>query len=219
MDPDFWHQRWHEGRIGFHRDDVMPLLRQHWASLRLPPRSRVLVPLAGKTLDMLWLAAQGHRVLGVELSPVAVLQFFDEHGLQPRTEDKPYGKHYFAGDIEMICGDAFVLDAELLKDFAGVYDRAAMIALPPALRQRYADTVYARLPPACQGLLITLEYPQQQKAGPPFSVDEADVRSRLQPAWGVDVIERRDILAGEPSFQAEGVTALDTVVYRLRKHD
>lgn len=219
MDASFWHQRWQEGRIGFHRSDVMPLLERHWPSLDLPAGSRVLVPLAGKTLDMAWLAAQGHRVLGVELSQLAVEQFFAEHALQPEIEDTRYGKHYRAGDIEMICGDAFALDRELLADCVGVYDRAALIALPAELRQRYADTVYARLPGGCRGLLITLEYPQQEKEGPPFSVDEAEVRRLLEPDWQVGLIERRDILAQESSFQADGVTALHTAVYRLDKRD
>lgn len=219
MEATFWHQRWQEGRIGFHRNEVMPLLKQHWPSLALPRGSRVLVPLAGKTLDMAWLAAQGHRVLGVELSSLAVEQFFAEHALQPDIEDTRYGRHYRAGDIEMICGDAFALDRELLADCAGVYDRAALIALPRELRRHYAGTVYARLPTGCRGLLITLEYPQHEKDGPPFSVDDAEVRGLLEPVWDVALVERRDILASEPSFQAEGVTALHTSVHGLRKRD
>src|SRR3546814_2467047 len=82
MDPDFWQQRWRDNRIGFHRDGVLPLLEKHWPSLGLATGSRVFVPLCGKSLDMAWLAARGHRVLGVELSPLAVGQFFDENGLR-----------------------------------------------------------------------------------------------------------------------------------------
>src|SRR3546814_8142059 len=87
MDPDFWQQRWRDNRIGFHRDGVLPLLEKHWPSLGLATGSRVFVPLCGKSLDMAWLAARGHRVLGVELSPLAVGQFFDENGLAPRSEE------------------------------------------------------------------------------------------------------------------------------------
>lgn len=218
VEPDFWHQRWQEGRIGFHRDEVMPLLERHWPALALPPGSQVLVPLAGKTLDMAWLAAQGHRVLAVELSPLAVEQFFVEHALQPTVEDSAYGRHYRAGNIEMICGDAFALDRAILADCTAVYDRAAMIALPPELRQRYADTVYAHLPTGCRGLLITLEYPQREKEGPPFSVEDAELRQRLTPSWRLAQMERRDILAQEPSFRDDGVTSLQTAVYRIERH-
>lgn len=215
MHPEFWLQRWQDGQIGFHRSDVMPLLQKHWPSLELPAGSRVLVPLCGKTLDMHWLAAQGHRVLGVELSQLAVEQFFNEAGLTPQRHRSAYGEHYSAGPIEIICGDAFALDAELLGDIAGVYDRAALIALPPQLRRHYRDTLYARLPQGCKGVLITMEYPQDEKQGPPFSVEQREVEALFAAPWQVELLERRDILDQQPDFRTQGVTELSTSVYRL----
>lgn len=215
MDSDFWQQRWRDGRTGFHQDRPTPLLLKHWSTLALAAGTRVLVPLAGKSLDLLWLAARGHRVLGVELSPLAVNQFFTEHGLVPEIFDSRYGSHHRAGNIELICGDVFGLDAGALADCAAVYDRAAMIALPPELRRRYVDELYAQLPVGCRGLLITLDYPQQEKVGPPFAVPEMEVRERFEPAWEVATLECRDILAEQPGFVAEGVSALQTAVYRL----
>ncbi|GGY13629.1 thiopurine S-methyltransferase [Rhodanobacter panaciterrae] len=217
MDPDFWHQRWREGRIGFHQDTPTPLLLEHWPALALAPGSQVFVPLAGKSLDLVWLAAQGHRVLGVELSPLAVAQFFDEHGLTPQVHDSRYGRHYRAGDIELICGDVFGLDVDALVDCAAVYDRAALIALPPPLRRRYVRELHALLPVGCRGLLITLEYPPHEKQGPPFAVPEAEVRELYGHDWDVTTLERRDILVQQPGFVAEGVSALETVVYRLSR--
>ncbi len=214
MDHEFWRQRWREGRIGFHRDEVMPLLQRHWPSLGLAAGSKVLVPLCGKTLDIPWLAAQGYRVLGVEVSEIAVNRFFAENHLDARTEETAAGTLHRAGAIEILCGDAFNMDPAVLADCSALYDRAAMIALPPDLRQRYFDTVYARLPHGSQALLITLEYPQVEKHGPPFSVTEAEVRERFACGWNVACLERRDILAHDPGF---GTTALDTVVYRLNR--
>ena len=78
--------------------------------------------------------------------------------------------------------------------------------------------LYARLPTDCRGLLITLEYPPHEKQGPPFTVPEAEVLERYGRDWGIEVLERRDILAQQPAFVADGVSALDTVVYRLRRH-
>lgn len=215
MDPDFWHQRWRDGRIGFHQDRPTPLLLEHWPTSA--PGSQVFVPLAGKSLDLVWLAAQGHRVLGVELSPLAVAQFFAEHGLTPQVHDSHYGRHYRAGEIELICGDVFGLDADVLADCAAVYDRAALIALPPPLRRRYVRELHAMLPAGCRGLLITLEYPPSEKQGPPFAVPEAEVRELYGRDWDVTTLERRDILAQQPGFVAEGVSALETVVYRLSR--
>lgn len=222
MQPDFWHQRWREGRIGFHQDRPTPLLVEHWPRLELgegrrAADSRVFVPLAGKSLDMVWLASRGHRVLGVELSELAVTGFFDEHGLEPQVSESSSGRHYRAGGIELICGDVFALDPALLAGCDAVFDRAALIALPPDLRERYVDEVYARLPGGCRGLVITLEYPQHEKPGPPFSVGADEVHARFDRDWRVETLQRRDILATQPGFVAEGVTALETAVYRLQR--
>ena len=217
MESSFWHERWREGKIGFHQDRVTPLLEKHWDALDLPAGSTVFVPLAGKSLDMDWLAARGHRVLGVELSELAVRQFFAGRGLLPTVSESRMGQHYVSGSIELICGDAFMLDAATLADCAAVYDRAALIALPPAMRKRYADELYARLPTGCLGLLVTLEYPQHEKNGPPFSVDEAEVHALFYRDWRIDVLERRDILAEQSGFVAEGVSSLSTIAYRLAR--
>jgi thiopurine S-methyltransferase len=217
MDPDFWRQRWRDNKIGFHRNDVLPLLEKHWPSLELAAGSRVFVPLCGKSLDMAWLASRGHRVLGVELSPLAVEQFFEENGLEPTSRESPLGTHFNSGPIEIICGDAFALDAQTLADCAGVYDRAALIALPQTMRDTYAGNLHARLPAGCRGLLVTLEYPPHEKIGPPFPVDADEVHRLYDRDWQVEQLERRDILAAEPRFAAEGVTALHTTAWRMER--
>lgn len=217
MHPDYWLQRWQQKQIGFHQDRPTPLMLKHWPALGLAPGARVFVPLAGKSLDMLWLASQGYRVLGVELSRAAVEEFFDENGLRCSVTASRYGHHYQSDGIELICGDAFALDEAALHDCVAVFDRAALIALPPDMRRRYVHELYARLPVGCAGLLITLEYPPHEKQGPPFTVPEAEVRALYGRDWEVEVLERRAILDQQPKFVEEGVTALDTVVYRLHR--
>jgi len=217
MQPDFWHQRWQDNQIGFHQDKPTPLLVKHWPAIGMPVGAKIFVPLAGKSLDMVWFASQGYRVLGVELSTLAIRQFIAEHGVVPEVRESKYGTHYLAGAIEVICGDVFSLDAQALADCSVVFDRAALIALPPDLRRRYVRELYSLLPQGCRGLLITLEYPEDEKNGPPFSVSESEVRELYEPDWHVEVLERRDILAQQPAFIAEGVTRLDTVVYRLQR--
>ena len=216
MQSEFWHQRWSENQIGFHQSAPTPLLLKHWPALGIAPGAQVFVPLAGKSLDMAWLASQGHRVLGVELSQLAVEQFFAENGLQPDIHETKYGRHYVANGIELICGDAFGLDADALRDCAGVFDRAALIALPPALRLRYAQELYASLPANCRGLLVSLEYPQHEREGPPFSVPEAEVRTLYSRNWQVDLLDRRPIPPEHPGYVG-GVSTLDTAVYALRR--
>lgn len=215
MQPDFWLERWREGKTGFHQTRVTPLLAKYWPRLALPEGSRVLVPLCGKTIDMLWLAEQGHQVLGVELSPLAVEQFFSEHQLQPERHQSAEGTHYRSGRIDIICGDIFTLDTATLASCAGVYDRAALVALPEPMRQRYTDVVYGGLPDGYRGLLLTLDYNQQQMDGPPFAVNEAEVRRLFQSRTQVDCIDNRAILDKEPKFKERGLDRLDTLVFEL----
>ncbi|HTA66172.1 MAG TPA: thiopurine S-methyltransferase [Xanthomonadaceae bacterium] len=217
MEGEFWLQRWREGKIGFHQDRVTPLLEKHWQSLRLRPDSIVLVPLAGKSLDMDWLLERGHRVIGIELSELAVRQFFAERELEPDLREDRNGIYHRVGDLVLLLGDAFALDNALLASCDAIFDRAALIALPPAMRRHYADRLYARMPSGCECLLITLEYPQNEKAGPPFSVEEAEVRALFARDWRIEALERKDILAEQPGFVSEGVTALATVAYRLQR--
>ncbi|ARP85821.1 thiopurine S-methyltransferase [Bordetella genomosp. 9] len=215
MDREFWLERWREGRTNFHQARVTPPLERLWPTLEFPPGSRIFVPLCGKSLDMAWLAQRGLQVLGVELSPLAVQQFFDEQGLVPRIRRSAMGEHYAAGNIEIICGDVFDMDADTLRSCVGVYDRAALIALPRDMRVRYAEHVYGQLDDRYQGLLITLDYPQAEMDGPPFSVDDDEVQSLFRRHSTADIVYRRDILELEPKFQKAGVSRLDAVAYRL----
>jgi thiopurine S-methyltransferase len=224
MKAEYWLQRWKEGRTGWHHDAVMPLLEQHWGALDVPRGTRVLVPLCGKSLDMLWLARQGLHVRGVEISPVAIAAFLAENHLQATTREAPDGTHYRIaeagadGDIEIVNGDVFGVAGEFLEGCGAFYDRAALIAFPAPMRDRLAREVYAKLPAAARGLLITLEYPAGETEAPPFSVDEAEVHRLFEAQWAIRQVERRDILASQPSFSERGVTALHTAVYALTRH-
>ena len=217
MEAQFWLERWREGRTHFHQSRVTPLLQKYWPSLELAQGSTILVPLCGKSLDMLWLAQQGHRVLGVELSELAVRQFFEENGLTPQQHASAQGQHFVAGPIEIICGDIFALEDATLAACAGAYDRAALIALPADMRQRYAERIYARLPGEARSLLITLEYAQEQMEGPPFSVAQEEVQRLYGAHTEVAAIDRRDILDKEPKFVERGLDRLETVTYRLQR--
>jgi thiopurine S-methyltransferase len=220
MDSNFWLQRWREGRTGWHHDSVMPWLQKHWPSLGLESGTRVMVPLCGKSLDMPWLAAQGHQVLGIELAQQAIEAFFADNGLQPDIATDHAGHaHYTAGSIEIIHANVFDVAQATLASCAALYDRAALIALPAAMRHRYAAHVYGSLGVGARALLITLDYPQDEMAGPPFSVDTAEVRRLFADRWSIERLERRDVLDAQPSFVAAGVTSLHTCVYRLRCGD
>jgi thiopurine S-methyltransferase len=215
MQPEFWHKKWASNQIGFHLPDVNPYLQRFWPDLNLAAHARVLVPLCGKSLDLLWLAGRGHRVLGIELSEKAVEDFFSEQQLQPQISEHGVFKVYRAGTIELWCGDVFALSAEDVADCSALYDRAAVIALPPPMRERYAEHLQNILPAGLKGLLITLDYDQSQISGPPFSVDDAQVRHLFGGAWQMQVLESQDVLSDSGKFVQAGATRLEERVYRI----
>ncbi len=216
MDADFWYQRWRENRIGFHETAVNPLLIRHWDAIRVGRSARVLVPLCGKSLDMIWLASRGHRVVGVELSPVATEAFFTENDLDPRVRQRDGFEVWDAGDIRIFCGDFFALMPKLVGRLGAVYDRASLIALPPDLRPRYVQHLVGLMSrgPVPQ-LLITLEYRADEVVGPPFSVAADEVRAVYAGHYEFDVLADNDALDANPNLRRKGITALREIAWRL----
>ncbi|MBT9548627.1 MAG: thiopurine S-methyltransferase [Candidatus Sericytochromatia bacterium] len=174
MEARFWHQKWEQGEIGFHQSEVNPWLQAHLSSLNLPSGARVFLPLCGKTLDIAWLLAQGNRVVGVELSELAIQALFEHLALRPQIVRRDNLIHYSAQNIEIFVGDIFALTTEHLGAVDAVYDRAALVAMPPATRPLYAAQTSAISQGAPQ-LLVTYEYDQSLRAGPPFSVGATEI--------------------------------------------
>jgi thiopurine S-methyltransferase len=216
MQPEFWHARWERGETGWHLDEINLHLRQHWQALGVARGARVLVPLCGKSPDLLWLAGEGYRVLGAEISPLAVEGFFADHGLAPVITDEPPFRRYRLDEMEILCGDFFDLTAAHLDGVSAVYDRASLIALPRDMRPRYASHLKALLAPRSRILLITLDYEQTEMAGPPFSVSEAEVQELLGERFDVHPLAAVDVWAENPRFRERGLTRLWERVYALR---
>jgi len=214
MEPAFWHRKWADNQIGFHQAQANPYLQRYWPALGLAPGSRVLVPLCGKSLDLVWLAGQGCRVRGVELSRRAVEDFFHEQGLQAQVSQRGAFEVWRSGEVELWCGDFFALRAEDVADCVGLYDRAALIALPPEMRADYMRLL-SQLMPSGGGLLVTLDYQQELLAGPPFSVTDEEVRRGFA-GWQVEEVEAVDVIGESPKFLQAGVKRLVERVYRVR---
>jgi thiopurine S-methyltransferase len=176
-----WHSRWANGRIGFHQPVVNPELIARWPELVPDAACTVLVPLCGKSLDMLWLHARGHRVIGVELSERACRAFFEENALQYSTRE--LGEHLiFEGEDQRLvlwCGDFFTIKGEDLGRVDAFYDRAAIVALPSTGRDQYAHQLDAIVSDSATGLMLTFDYPQAERQGPPYSVSAADVLAQV----------------------------------------
>lgn len=185
MERSFWSSRWQEGKVGLHEDAPNRFLVEHagWFS----DRRRIYVPLCGKSPDLAWLAGRGHDVVGVEIVEDIVKQFFDEHGIVPEIETTGNLVTYRAGAITVIAGDYFDVTHDQLGPIDGVFDRAAMVALDADTRARYAAHLRTLSSETTRLMLVSIEFPPQPSPGPPFSVDEAEVR-RLFAGSSVSVI-------------------------------
>ncbi|MCC5901188.1 MAG: thiopurine S-methyltransferase [Halomonas sp.] len=183
-----WRQRWKEGRIGFHLHETHPALARYWLTLGVEPGAKVLVPLCGKSLDMRWLAEQGHPVLGIELAPEAIEQFFAQSSAGVARYTQAGFDVSRQGNVELWCGDFFHLHIQQAAEVGAFYDRASLIALPPATRERYAFHLAQLVPPGARGLLISLTHGEQE-AGPPFSVSSQEIERLMTPNFRLELLE------------------------------
>ena len=170
-DNHLWLKSWRDQQTAFHQETVNPFLTRFWPSLDLARGSRVFVPLCGKSLDMLWLARQGYKVIGVELSPIAVWDFFRENGLRPERRQMGNFTLWEHGGISILCGDYFSLTKTDLGQIDTVYDRAALTALPDDIHRCYVAQLRRIVPETAEVFLLTTE--------------DAEVGESLKQALGV----------------------------------
>lgn len=215
MDPKFWLDRWEKGETGWHRDEVHPELVAHWGRLALPEKSRVLVPLCGSSLDMAWLARQGHEVIGIDLSRTAIERFLAEHRVKHIVMDDQGFRTYLGGRYQLLCGDFFAAPGDLMASISAVYDRASLVALPPDMRERYAHFLADNLAPGTPSLLVTFTYDQAQMNGPPFSVSPDEVTRLFTSDFDITPVCSADVL--DDTMKKRGLSALEEHVYVLRR--
>ena len=220
MQPSFWHEKWDAQQIGFHLSAVNPLLIQFWPQLKLPSKSQVFVPLCGKSLDMCFLAEQGHDVLACELNELAVSQFYQENNLTHSVEQIGEHKRYSTEQITIYQGDIFSLQNTTNIEFAktsAFYDRAALIAWPEAMRLQYAKQLASLIPAGSVGLLVTLDYPQAELNGPPFAVSDDWVAANMSTDFEIERLAYEDVLSDNPRFVKKQVSSLTESVYKLTR--
>ncbi|NDV90989.1 thiopurine S-methyltransferase [Alteromonas sp. 345S023] len=195
MEHSFWHSKWESNQIGFHEPQGNALLLAHASTLLQPANPRVFVPLCGKSKDVGWLASKGCEVIGAELSALAITQLFDELNITPKVTELKHTTLYQGLNITVFQGDIFSLSANDIGNITGVYDRAALVALPQSLRERYSAHIRAITDNAPQ-LLITFEYDQTQLPGPPFCVSESMVSSLYNDYYEIALLSATTLEGG-----------------------
>lgn len=208
MQSSDWLDRWEQNNIGWHQTKVNRRLRDWW---NIEATASVLVPLCGKTLDLLWLTERGHDVTGVELSPIATAAFFAENRI-PHTRESIDGFELYqaeSGRLRIYCGDYFAFEG---GPFDAIFDRGALVALDATLRPRYASHTARLLKPDAGQLLLTLDYDQARVPGPPFSVPPEEVQ-RYWPALH-SVLEFNAVAEVPPKFREGGLDTVTENVWR-----
>lgn len=213
MEKEFWLDKWEKQQIGFHKDGYNEKLLEHYNLLNLKKNDTILVPLCGKTLDLIWLASKGLYVIGVELSELAINDFFKENNLEFAVEEISGFKKYVSNNITLFHGDIFNLTSDITGKIDAIYDRASTVALPVDMRISYLKKI-TELNKPFNTLMVLLEYDQSKIQGPPFSVDEEFIREKLS-HFQIDKLEELFSEAVSPKFKEAGA---DTVqkVYHIR---
>ncbi len=218
MQRDFWIERWQRSETGFHKNEINQYLKDYWHKVRQKyPDSAVFVPLCGKSLDMLWLKDQGHNVTGIELSKIAVVDFFSENKLEAEVTHHPKMVAHSSDKLNLLCGDFFDLNEQDLQKHHLVFDRAALIALPEEMRKSYVDHLCQVLPENCSILQVLLTYPQNEMDGPPFSVSEEELRNLYQDRFNIEKLQEFNIFAENPKFKQRGLTSLVESIFILSR--
>jgi thiopurine S-methyltransferase len=205
-DAEFWRRHWECGGGAFTREEGGGLVSTVWPSFGLRPGSRVLVPLAGRSPDMAWLASQGFDVVGVEISPIPCATFFAERGIAAETVKAGPFTCWQGGGVTMLQGDFFDLDGS----FAAALDRGALVSFPPADRPRYAEHLRSRLDAGAPVLLVTVEYDPARRSGPPFPV----FPDEIQRLWS-GAVEHARWRSRRPRWESIG--GAETVVWTVSR--
>ena len=211
---EFWHDRWQSQKIGWHREIYNDLLLKHWPQITASGNSSGLVPLCGKSLDMLWLAKQGHSVVGLEMVQQAVEAFFHENKLDYDSFEIGNHKKYSNQQFTIYQGDVFDLEPGTIQaDYW--YDRAAMIAIDPSTRADYVDQIRKQTKQGAVGLLITFAYPQEQMQGPPFALHDYEVKSLFSDGFELEHLEKIDL----DDEKDRGLTKVTSSVFKITRID
>lgn len=214
MAENYWLESWQQGRIGFHLEKTHPGLKKFWPML--PSGSTVLVPLCGKSLDLLWLEQQGLEVIGVELAEAAVLDFCHENQLEFSVSQE-HGLKVYSISAKNIClyvADFFDFARHYPQhSFAALYDRAALVALTEKTRADYVSACQKLLATSAKGLLITLQYPQELMPGPPFSVSADEVQQLWQAQ--AKLLHQHEAIETLPKAKSAGVKSLPEMIWQL----
>jgi len=215
MKPSFWHKCWQRNSLGFHQETVHPFLEQFLLPRLTSTTEHVFLPLCGKSLDMVWFA-QRMKVSGAELSEIACHDFFQEKDLTFELQQRSCFNVYSYENIQLWQGDFFKLLPADLDKIDWIYDRAAIIALPESMQQQYVQHLSKFVSEHTTLFLISLEFPQEELEGPPFSISSLKV-AQLFSDFEVNCIAEHELVDKKFAQRTFNVKKLVERLYLIKK--
>jgi thiopurine S-methyltransferase len=213
----FWNARWETGATRWHKTHPHPSLQQYLDDKILSNfpggGARVLVPLCGKSVDLKYLAQKRKvaKVVGVDGIYKAAKEFAKENpdlDLTDSAAEKVGSFRRLEGlSMEFLIGDFFDVDQVATGgSFDAVWDRGALVAVKPDLRDAYVQKLGELLNSDSKVLLSTYVRPNGDvTSGPPFSIDEAEVRKLFEGRpWvaSVELLDSHSAIAMEKWYKA-----------------
>jgi thiopurine S-methyltransferase len=215
VDPEFWRERWQTNATAFHQPVPTEFLVDYVSRAAPEAGTTVLVPMSGKSKDLVFLANRGHRVIGSEIVEQAVAALYDENAIPYRTRRDGDFTVYSSDRIVTYAGDFFRLSIERTGPIDWIFDRAALIAWEPEQHARYLTHLLSFLRPKGTLLLVSFDYDQTEMSGPPFSAPGERLRLLLDPEGDLELLGERDAL--EDRFRARGCTHLVEQAWLFRR--
>eukprot|EP01134_Creolimax_fragrantissima_P001545 CFRG1545T1 len=180
-DLEEWKNRWETGSTGWRQEDVNESLLKYKElfTSQSDAKPTVFVPLCGSSTDLSYLAKEGMKVVGVEISEMAIETFFTNHDLKYTKADNVYTCDSL--DITIYVEDLFTF--EKVKNFDFIWDYASFVAIDMELRPIYMDAVGRLLSPNGAWLLVNFDFSLEEvkgRAGPPWPITKDGFNSLVR---------------------------------------
>lgn len=193
MELSYWLSRWNKGKSGFHMEKGYPGLSIYWPSLPIPSKPVVLIPLAGKSVDIQWISERAQKVICCEISTIAIEQFFDQHEMEFSKTRFASFEIYHSQNIEFWCGDFMKLPQNKIGEVDLIYDKASIVALPERMRIHYSNKIISLSSDKTKLLMHLLSYDQSEMTGPPFSVDPEEVKRLFSDNFDIHLLHKNSL--------------------------
>jgi len=214
-----WETQWQKGDISFHLPEVNPKLLDNMDELIGCEKSGekvcrdILVPLCGKSKDLVHLHGLGHNVVGCEGVEQACTEFFSENNIEfTRTPLEGIDGSLFSsadGRLRLFQCDFLALTPEVVgTKIDAVWDIQSLVSINPRDRKQYVRTLRSLLADDFRYLLVTIEYEPFAHLGRPHSISYNAVKELFGSFSNVKFIAQLPAQAPWKSEWKENVFAM-----------